>query len=229
MSKITIGHQIVDSESIKDKRDKDNFYPTPIPFIEWLLNTVCETHPNISVKLGYLLNHNDPSVLDVGVGTGHWGQVFSRKTSNIFGVEKNFNRFYTHPETNWDSYVEVIGEDILKHIDRYDIVLGNPPYMRTTKKVSGTTQIINHILDYNLQKNGIAMFLLPSNFRHGTKRNKLFTFNKYPSVIIDIANRINFKDPSGKKGSYPGEYAVFIWQNDGKDREAYKGYRMEWS
>lgn len=215
--KVTIGHQIVQKESLTRTRDKHNFYPTPVPFIEWMLQFLWLN--NILLKPELYQN-----VLDVGVGTGNWGKVYYKLTGiKIDGVEKYPERY---GEDHYNVYRRILKQDIMDVRDPYSLVIGNPPYLKgnKTRKEPGTTELVDHILQ-NVAPFADVALLLPSNFRHGVERH---TKLPRPSVIVDIANRINFQTETGKGGSYPGEYCIMVWDNMHIPPVYYRGYSALW-
>ena len=212
MAKIIIGHQIVDEDSIKDTRDKDNFYPTPLPFVEWMVDNI------VLPVVGHPINGK--TILDPGVGTGHFGKVLCKTGAIIYGAETNLKRYYTM-QNYFDVYKRIHRVSILSHMSmRYNFIIGNPPYARNL-----TNNIVKHMWEYLLVEDGKMFLLLPSNFRHGVQRSRTLPM---PSMIFDLANRVNFKTAGGKGGSYPGEYAIYVWDKSW-DKDFYKGYRVEWN
>jgi len=212
MSKIIIGHQIVDEDSIKDTRDKDNFYPTPLPFVEWMVDNI------VLPVVGHPINGK--TILDPGVGTGHFGKVLHTAGFTVYGAEINLKR-YSKMQNYLYVYEAIHRLSILSHMSmKYDFIVGNPPYARNL-----TNNIVKHMWDNLLTEDGQMFLLLPSNFRHGVQRSRVLPM---PSKIFDLVNRVNFKTVDGKGGSYPGEYAIFVWDKNW-DRDYYKGYRVEWN
>ena len=228
-----VGHVVLPKSSFENsrKRDKDNFYPTPVPFIEWLYTYV----HNSGILRG--LSHTS-AVLDVGSGTGHWGKVWSRGYFNVYGIEKNAKRF-PHPE----NYTAVYDGDVMDYTHTefnlehpFDLVIGNPPYQKGTKSQPSTGEIIEHVLSSKiLSVGGVAVLLLPANFLHSIERYNLFFTPKQhlrhsymPKAVIHLANRINFYTEDGKGGSYPGEYVVCLWDKM-TEGTTYTSYTEIWS
>lgn len=219
MKTVTIGHQIVPESSIKQERDVTNYYPTPVPFLNWMWAYL--------EKNSYLPNlYSDHfSGLDIGTGTGNWGKTLhSRYGVRIDGVEKYPNRF---KDTKFgQEYRYLFHMDAVNIRERYSFVCGNPPYTRGNRKKGepSTNQIVQYALNNIVTNDGMVIFLLPTAFRHGVwRKNNL----PVPYAVIDLANRINFQSENGKGGSYPGEYCLMIW-NKAVEKNYYMGYRVIW-
>ena len=230
MGKVTVGNLQIEESSLTRDRDKANFYPTPIPFIQWMLETMPYARP--------LAPFNGKKVIwfDAGVGTGNFGYCVKGKHPSdlVWGAElyldiykamKNYHLFYDN------LFPGDLADPLLLDV-RPDFIIGNPPYTRGSKKngIASTTDIVVNL--YNLlAPYGEMMLLLPSNFRHGLERRKRI-FNNHlvcPTSIYDLSNRINFYTETGKGGSYPSEYAVYYWQKGLiQAGPYYKGYAMKW-
>lgn len=230
-NKVALGQTIVDADSLTEERDTDNFYPTPIPFIRWLLH-YCIKNPDLS---DFWSIDEEYAVLDVGLGTGNWGYVLSGLGFKwIEGVDLNIPR-YADMENYHQLYDVLIHADVMKMHDRhppYRFICGNPPYQRRTKTQPSTADIVQRCLsDGMLHRHGVALFLLPSNFSHTVDRWERFfcrDSGRMPSAVINLANRINFKTEDGKGGSYPGEYSVYIWSKRNMHNDHYKTYTAYW-
>lgn len=218
---VTIGTQIVKRSSITRERDATNFYPTPKNFLRWLFPTLVEL--NVYSKKD--AESGNLRILDVGYGTGNWGTVWNETYgTRISGVEKYPNRFPEDVQA-W-GYSRRIHADVRTIKEPFDLIIGNPPYTRGNRKRDeiSTNSLVLHLWKRAMENGSKMIFLLPTNYRHGVWR---YNHLPLPSIIIDLANRINFQTVTGKGGSYPGEYSVMIWEK-GAYPTHYDGYRRMW-
>jgi len=236
-SKIALGQLIVSADSVTDKRDEDNFYPTPTPFIDWLIRW-CDKNEDVS-------GTRDVSrkILDVGVGTGNWGKAYTDAGfDRIMGIEKNTRRFMTMPN-HWDDYWHIHSGDLMQTTlsdfgmpkTGIRLIVSNPPYQKGVKGKTSTADMVTYMLRNLLHKEGTLICLLPSNFAHTIDRwQKFFHADEeertsiMPYAVINLANRINFYTEDGKGGSYPGEYSVYFWRPSMKSENFYRTYTERW-
>lgn len=211
MTKVVIGQTIVDEKAITGTRDPDNYYCTPSKLVE-AAGRLIEDH----------MSSSKIAALDVGAGTGAWASL-GKYFSLLYGVEKNRDRFGVElaKQINVDmyepGYTNLFYGDFLELDGRYDAIIGNPPYKRKL-----TMQIVEHAIDC---ADDMVMFLLPTNFRHSEERFKqLFKAGRMPAYVYDLAQRPSFTGT----GSYPGEYAIFIWKINRLPCYKYEGRMLVW-
>lgn len=221
---VAIGTQLLPEESFTKSRDPDNYYPTPLPFVQWMVNRVVDKYAWLSPRIA-------TKVLDVGVGTGHFGAILAGQGYNVWGVENNLERYEARPHflRRYDYIYQVDAAKLNLRETPVHLIIGNPPYTRGKKdEQSSTTDIILNLYHNVLcPSNGVMALLMPTTYRHGLNRSRLLPM---PAAIIDLANRINFYSADGKGGSYPSAYySIFIWEGS-RNPEAswYVGYREVW-
>ncbi len=204
-----LGHTIV--SEIRSKRDPDNFYETPARLVKAIGAQILAPFIEESGQ--------NWTALDVGVGTGRFGELSGLFGDGFYGIEINKERFYHELRDNV-RYNQIFWGDFLDHKLFYDVILGNPPYVRGL-----TTKIVRHAL---LHARQVVCFLLPTNFRHSKERYELFVeLCKPPTEVWDLVQRPSFRG----RGSYPGEYAVFVWDvpaTFSTCRQFYVGYSLNW-
>ena len=177
---IVVGTQILDESSIVRERDKNNYYPTPLPFVKWMLSEVLKNE--LYPRPMHLLNY-----LDAGCGTGNFGiGLNDLRCENVDGIELYYDRYKDDIPSS--VYKTIYVQDLVDPIQKkYDVVLGNPPYTKKTKKHSGTTDMVVNMYKTGLRENGLMFLLLPASFVHGKERfEKLFTSEMMPYKVIHL-------------------------------------------
>ena len=162
-----------------------DFYSTPIDCIENLLNNIDLTNYG-----------ND--VLEPTAGNGNICKVFKEYYPNkdLTAVELREEEYNNLCQSNIDV---VIIDSYYNIRDKYDIIIGNPPY-------SEAQEFIEHSFEL-LKENGILIFLLRTNFLESKKRYEFW--KKYPlSKLYTLSKRPSFTG----KGTDATSYSWFIWE-----------------
>lgn len=167
---------------LPDRRAYD-FYPTPRPFVEAVLQHV--TFPAV------------PKVLDPGAGEGVWGQVLKAyyPKAHVTGVELRD----IPPAKDYDQWIQA---DFLSLNPEplYHLVIGNPPY-----KIAN--QVVKRGLEF-LRPDGQMVLLLRLAYLEGVHRGKTLYQQNPPFKVLVSSKRISFYG-NGKTNTIA--YAIFHW------------------
>lgn len=171
------------------ERRKNDFYPTPEPFVRAALE-----HLDYAVAPKW--------VLDPGCGIGIWGEVATDIWHGIVmqGVEIG-EEFHNEKPEAWGFYNQVFNMDFLDFKKTYpiDLICGNPPY-------SLGQEFIEHSF-YLLEDGGLLVFLMRVQFLGAIKRYKFFKENP-PLKVLILSRRPSFYG----KDTRPEEYCLIYWK-----------------
>jgi len=165
-------------------------------------------YPTSGVVVGAALRRVKPTegintILDVGAGTGVWGEVAKRRyfpKAKIVGVELRpvpLNIHYDH----WIS-----GDFRLVKIPyEIDLVMGNLPFMYAEPCFKRSVELVK-------PRKGKIMFLLPLTFLAGQDR-RLDIYGEYPPThVYVLSRRPSFIHEGAKAGKTDNtEYAFYFW------------------
>jgi len=174
------------SRELRPRAEAD-FYPTPIPLCQAVVNNIIP------------VDFNPTFICDPGAGTGNWGralyETMKYKNSYLVGVEIQ--------NSDVDIYSAWCIEDYLKHeniFGNYDLIIGNPPYKQAE-------EFIRHSLDM-LSDGGYLIFLLRLSMLESMKRGRgLWKDTPIKEVWVSM-RRIPFYG----KGSDDTAYGIYVWQ-----------------
>lgn len=176
-----------------DKNPND-FFETPIEIAIKCLQTMIRSLPD---------GTNCKDILDVGFGTGVWGKaakiIFPE--SWLMGVD------LTLPDSN-EPYDLIYQIDYLKHFDKYNLIIGNPPYSNKSNRYL-VNDIILHSFDLLADKGYIGM-LLKTEFLASERRHKSIFTHHAPLFMYQLIPRPYWTNYV--KGSNTIEYAFYVWQ-----------------
>lgn len=175
---------IIHTDKPLNKRNKHDFYPTPLP--------VCIKSLNV------LPDSFTPSrIIDPGAGGGRWGAAARRKWGDSFieGVD-------IRPLDKPDDYDQWSTEDFRLYDSPYkfDLVMGNPPF-------SYAEYFIREGLK-RLDTGGYLMFLLRLAFLEGKGRAKGL-YKQFPLQTAYVVGRVSFIENSKTDET---AYGLFVWQ-----------------
>jgi len=193
---------IYSHKPLKDRVVAD-FYPTPIE--------VCNAALDVLDKDTYV------SGIDVGAGDGVWGEAFRKRFGHLpilTGIDIRDDAKGNRIPNVYDKWIV---SDYLEHTDKYDIVIGNPPFRFAN-------DMVEHSLDL-LNPNGILLFLLRSAFSESAVRyKKFFSVGLNPIYEYQSVRRISF---TGNKKSDNTAYSIFVWKK-GWEGETTKRW-LDWN
>jgi len=152
-------------------------------------------------------------VLDPGANLGQWGAVVRTLFPNahIVGVEimeidrpSAYNEYYVHDFLTWETN------------QKFDIVIGNPPYSRPKRNIA--EMFVRKSYDL-LVPEGWLYFLLRTNFANAKSRSRgLFQTHKLTEMWFVDRPSFYEQDPRtaqfGKKKTNMHDYSLYIWQKD---------------
>lgn len=180
---------------------KDRILPNRIPFELYpternLIRAALTTcRPKATIK----------RILDVGAGDGRWGSVAREFYPNavIVGVEirdlpkpKEFDFWYRADFLQWGSR------------DRFDLIVGNPPYGPEVEGVSTAECFIKRAWRLLLAPKGTMILLLRLAFQSGVARyNGLWDYCPLYKLAV-LSRRPSFYD-GGTNGT---DYGLYIWR-----------------
>lgn len=173
-----------------EKREKDDFYPTPEALIRDTLR-----------RLTSLINFSPRRILDPGCGNGPWGKVARDfwPDAHIIGID-------IYPGSN-SAYDKILHADFLQTdgLSDFDMVIGNPPYKFAEEFVRKSLA--------SIREHGLLIQLLRAAFYHGKRRaNNLY--QEYPLWHYwPLAQRPSFIPLGMAKAGHTehAEYAIFAW------------------
>ena len=90
--------------------------------------------------------------------------------------------------------------------DKFDIIIGNPPYSEAQEFIEHSFELLN--------ENGILIFLLRTNFLESKKRYEFWKKNPL-SKLYTLSKRPSFTG----KGTDATSYSWFIWDNSSNVQE----------
>ena len=124
-----------------------DFYSTPIDCIENLLNNID-------------LSNYGNSVLEPSAGNGNICKIFKQYYPNkdLTAVELREEEFNSLCKLDID---DVIIDSFYNIRDKFDIIIGNPPYSEAQEFIEHSFELLND--------NGILLFLLRTNFLESKK------------------------------------------------------------
>lgn len=169
-----------------------DFYSTPIDCIENLLNNID-------------LSNYGNSVLEPSAGNGNICKIFKQYYPNkdLTAVELREEEFNSLCKLDID---DVIIDSFYNIRDRFDIIIGNPPYSEAQEFIEHSFELLND--------NGILLFLLRTNFLESKKRYEFW--KKYPlSRLYTLSKRPSFTG----KGTDATSYSWFIWEKSTNKQE----------
>lgn len=178
------------------ERDRNDFYPTSPEDVQKCLSVVNKT---ITEKDSF-------KVLDIGYGTGVWGEglyddrFFQRTKQNFstVGVDiQNFNpnKFYDECYTEFD-FLEYGNVDAL---GKFDLIIANPPFKHAQEIIELAHELLND--------DGQIVMLLRLAFLESQRRNEFFKLYK-PDEVRVFSKRPSF---TGDGKTYPMAFATFSW------------------
>ena len=174
------------------KRDPNDFYPTDPLVVQAAVRRLA--------SIGFSV------VIDVGAGTGVWGEVIKKHIScKLIGVEV---RREAPPNPVYDQWIT----DDFMHVDLpfADLVIGNPPFKFAQEMLLRGWQLVE-------RRVGVVYFLLPLNFL-GSIRRKKYIYDVFkPQNVYVLSNRPSYSG-DGKTANRT-EYAFYKW-DFGKPRTA---------
>lgn len=160
-----------------------------------------------------LLRRQMVVALDVGCGTGIWGDAvkwmgyYNTKSGlidfpHIYGIDIEPN--IDNSSNIWNL---IFTGDFLKYkIPGYNFIIGNPPY-------SLAEEFIRHSFEL-LEPGGYIYFLLRLSFLEGIARGKGL-FKEFPIKKIYVCSRRpSFFSTNGKHTTDTLAYAMFLWKKD---------------
>jgi SAM-dependent methyltransferase len=139
------------------------------------------------------------SILDPGMGMGVFGKEAKKRWQDAFvvGVELN-NDMPLHNWYDWNIRGDFLD---ISFDDRFDLVIGNPPYSEAETFVRQSLAL--------LRPDGWLIFLLRLQFAESLTRFLLFTQEAPPRAIVTCADRPSF---TGDGKTDASAYAYFVWQ-----------------
>ena len=170
------------------KRKPYDFYATPPEVIENLLKHID-------------LNKYGNRILEPSAGNGNFCRVIKQYYPNkhitaleIRNEERNNLELYSD---------EVIINDYLKldTNNKYNIIIGNPPYSKAIDFVNKSLQLLN-------RDSGVLIFLLRTAFLESKSRYKFWQDNPL-TALYTLSKRPSFTG----KGTDATSYSWFIWDN----------------
>jgi hypothetical protein len=168
------------------ERHPFDFYPTNQAHVEAAFNL--------------LPSHFAPEkVLDPGMGMGVFGKEAKKRWTDSFvvGVELN-NDMPLHNWYDWNIRGDFLS---IPFDDRFDLVIGNPPYGEAEAFVRRSLAL--------LRPDGWLIFLLRLSFAESVTRFLMFTHEAPPFSVVTCSDRPSFTG-DGKTDS--SAYAYFVWQ-----------------
>ena len=165
-------------------RIPNDFYQTPVD----IADKCCSS----------LIKHIDYSfmnILDIGSGYGVFGESLAKYTSDYILDAVDIVNDIKNPSY----YSEFYKTDVFDFTPnkQYDLVVGNPPYGKTNKK------LINYVVD--VIKPSYLAWLMPSSYIHGIHRYN--TINQKLRAVYFFVERIDFTN----SGSPFDSSAFFIY------------------
>jgi methyltransferase family protein len=192
--------------------DKDNprFDKNPNDFFETPVEIATECLKVLNYVVGDNLPHNNPTILDVGCGSGVWGKAAKQvyPHSWLIGIDIVMPDFHK-------PYDIIYKIDYLKHFDEYDLIIGNPPYSSKDNRYL-VNDIITHSSDL-LADNGYIGMLLKTEFLASERRYKNIFTHHAPLFMYQLIPRPYWTNYANgyvhnHKSSNTIEYAFYIWQ-----------------
>lgn len=175
-------------------RDADDHYPTPAELVVAALSDVRASSANVY----------DQNVLDIGAGSGVWGQSWRKAhpmramTLTVEGVEL---RDAPHPlgYDLWNPKTDYLS---WHPSNPYDVVIGNPPY-------KDAEAFVRHGYDMLTPRGGVMVLLLRLAFLEGQARMAGLWKELPPEHVAICGARPSFT-ANGKSDN--SAYAVYYWR-----------------
>ena len=171
-----------------------DFYETPIELARTALTRLD--------KDTYM---NNLSVLDVGAGSGVWGNAYKDEildNSCLWGLD-----IQELPKpASYDAWIYGTDFLVIEFLsDRFDLIMGNPPYSLAEEFVRKSYRL--------LEEKGQVFFLLRLAFLESKKRHfGLFTDHPPKRVYVLSRRPSFFTTKDGSKTTDALSYAMFLWQ-----------------
>ena len=168
----------------------------------------------INELINNLPKKNYTSILEPSCGTCEFINVIDKIFENvkITGIELNEIIYNEIKVLKYNNNVNLINNDFLQYNDlKYDLIIGNPPYVVCDKKIVnkkyeeliiGRPNLFGLFIIHSLHllnDNGICAFIIPKSFlnSHYYSNIRNFIINNYNLIkIIDFENNNNFIETS---------------------------------
>lgn len=206
------------TDRLKSERPRraNDFYPTPYGLAKAALETLL---------MDTLVVCGDDDVLDVGAGSGIWGDAllstyqadFEQNTLtgiDIMDVKDDVHWYYKSAYNKW-YYEDYLTWSPTHH---YDLIMGNPPYSLMEEFVRKSFEIVNSY--------GYIFFLGRLEFLASQKRyHGLWKDHPLHTLYVLSRRPSFFSTKEGRKTTdYSQEYAMYLWQKDSNQN----GTGLEW-
>lgn len=207
-----------------NEKKANGIYFTPKNIVIDMIN-ICKKH-----------NKNINRVLEPSCGSCQVINEIDKTYNNIQidGIELNNTIFTEIKALTHVNNVNLMNQDYLEYVpeDKYDLIIGNPPYFVMPKKSVDTKYhkyfdgrpnifilfIIKGLME--LKMNGLLAFVLPKNFLNCNYYNKLRQY------IIDNYKIVSIKDHSGEKYIETGQETIVLIVQKKKSKVINKKYAL---
>lgn len=196
-----------DRKDLPERREND-FYETPIELCRAALQLdIFQTFFRFS-KEKHL------RILDPGFGTGVWGkawkEVYPKRQDILEGIDI-VNRYNDSDKiyTSW-KIEDYLTSDFSSVVDKYDIIMGNPPYENAEEFIRKSLGLLTKKDSYGTPKVGLLIFLLKTTFLNSQKRAKGL-YKEFPPIGVYVSGRR--PSFSGDRKTNADDYSIFIWLN----------------
>jgi adenine-specific DNA-methyltransferase len=207
-----------------NEKKQNGIYFTPKNIVIDMIN-ICKKH-----------NKKINRVLEPSCGSCQVINEVDKSFENvkIDGIELNNTIFTEIKALEHVNNVNLMNQDYLEYVpeDKYDLIIGNPPYFVMPKKSVDTKYhkyfdgrpnifilfIIKGLME--LKMNGLLAFVLPKNFLNCNYYNKLRQY------IIDNYKIVSIKDHSGEKYIETGQETIVLIVQKKKSKVINKKYAL---